>query len=104
MSDCSLCLLNLRKTTRAYQQAGAMKVLLVHCQVLVQLEGKVKVCLSFEEVLTWEDAFASMAGKFAAVAPQQEMIVLAPTWDHEMKLKEKTGGHQEAWNVMLLKE
>lgn len=56
-----------------------MKVPLVHCQVLVQLEGKVKVCLSFEEVLTWEDAFASMAGKFAAVAPQQEMIVLAPT-------------------------
>lgn len=72
--------------------------------MLVQLEGKVKVCLSFEKVLTWEDAFASTVGKVTVVVPQQEMIVLAPTWDPEMKLKEKTGGHQEAWNAVLLKE
>ena len=69
--------------------------------MLVQLEGKVKMCLSFEKVLTWEDAFASTVGK---VVLQQEKIVLAPTWDPEMKLKEKTGGHQEAWNAVLLKE
>jgi hypothetical protein len=38
------------------------------------------------------------------VVPQQEMMVLALAWDPEMKLKEKTGGHQEAWNAVLLKE
>lgn len=81
------------------------KVTLVHCQVLVQLEGNVKEGLSFEEVLmTWEDAFASAVGKVAVVAPQQVMIVLALTWDPEIKLKDKTGGRQEAWNVMVLKE
>lgn len=90
--DYSLCLPNQRKTTH------------VHCQVLVQLEGKVKVCLSFEKVLTWEDAFASTACKVAAVTPQQEMMVPAPTWDPEMKLKGKTGEQQEAWNAVLLKE
>lgn len=92
MSDYSLCLLNLRKASHA------------HCQVLVQLEGKVKVRLSFEEVLRWEGAFASTAGNVSAVELQQEKMVLAPTWDPEMKLKEKIGGRQKAWNAVLLEE
>lgn len=96
MSDCSLCLQNLRKTTQAYWQADATKVTLVHCQVLVQLEGKVKARLS-SEVLTWGDAFASTLDKVDAAMPQQEMLVLAPTRDLEMTLMEKTGGRQEAW-------
>lgn len=81
-----------------------MKVPSVPCQVLVQLEGKVKAGLSVEQVLTWEDAFAWTAGKVTTVTPQQEMIVLAPRKDLEAKLKERTGGHQEVWKVMLLKE
>uniref|UniRef100_A0A0E0APR9 Uncharacterized protein n=1 Tax=Oryza glumipatula TaxID=40148 RepID=A0A0E0APR9_9ORYZ len=63
----------------------------VACQELAQPEGKVKAGLSFEQVLPWEDAFASAADKVAVLLTQQETTALALRKDPEVTI----GGHQE---------
>lgn len=66
---------------------------------MAQSEGKVKAGLSFEQVLPWEDAFASAADKVAVLLTQQETTALALRTDPEVTI----GGHQEVWKALLLK-